>query len=56
MKRQTRSLKIIGCAFRVRDKLKCGFLEKGYENAERPRATKKTAADILNGSSGNAGA
>ena len=25
--------KIIGCAFRVRDKLKCGFLEKVYENA-----------------------
>jgi GxxExxY protein len=25
--------KIIGCAFRVRDRLKCGFLEKVYENA-----------------------
>ena len=24
--------KIIGCAFRVRDKLMCGFLEKVYEN------------------------
>jgi hypothetical protein len=36
--------KIIGCAFRVGEKLKCGFLEKVYENAERrirPRATKK---------------
>jgi hypothetical protein len=42
--------KIIGCAFRVRDKLKCGFLEKVYENAERrirPRATKKRPRTYL---------
>jgi hypothetical protein len=51
--------KIIGCAFRVRDKLKCGFLGKVYENAERrigPRATKKRPRTYLNGSSGNADA
>ena len=29
--------KIIGCAFRVRDKLKCGFLEKVYETQKRLR-------------------
>jgi hypothetical protein len=42
--------KIIGCPFRVRDKLKCGFLEKVYENAERrirPRATKKRPRTYL---------
>jgi len=25
--------RIIGCAFTVRDKLKCGFMEKVYQNA-----------------------
>jgi hypothetical protein len=42
--------KIIGCPFRVRDKLKCGFLEKVYEKAERsirPRATKKRPRTYL---------
>jgi hypothetical protein len=33
--------KLIGCAFRVGEKLKCGFLEKVYENAERRIRPKK---------------